>query len=326
MSARRPRGVAVGLTVLTLFACAPQTASLPPAPVPAGPGVVVVAEPVPLDPADPSLTRLGNFAFAGGLRLTSEQTSRLHGLSDLKVLPDGRFLSESDEGDLLQARLRFDAQGRLAGVDQAILKPLLGEDGKPLQGKAMADAEGLARLPDGDMLISFERQHRIWRYPAAGGPPQPAPMPDVAMPENDGMEALAALPSVAPDAYVVGVEEQSHSWVCRLSTSCARGYDLPRPDGAGVVAVAPLGDGRIAWLFRDWDPLSGSHITLIVLDAAGKELDRLKLERPLTVDNFEGLAAVPGRGGRVRFYLISDDNFSPAQRTLLLAFDWTPKP
>jgi hypothetical protein len=34
------------------------------------------------------------------------------------------------------------------------------------------------------------------------------------------------------------------------------------------------------------------------------------------------LAAVPGRNGAIRFYLISDDNFSSSQRTLLVAFDF----
>jgi hypothetical protein len=45
---------------------------------------------------------------------------------------------------------------------------------------------------------------------------------------------------------------------------------------------------------------------------------------PMTVDNFEGLAAVPRTDGSVRFYLLSDDNGLAHQRTLLLAFDWRP--
>jgi hypothetical protein len=38
----------------------------------------------------------------------------------------------------------------------------------------------------------------------------------------------------------------------------------------------------------------------------------------------EGIAvvALPGRGWRL--FLLSDDNFSKDQRTLLLAFDWLP--
>jgi hypothetical protein len=52
----------------------------------------------------------------------------------------------------------------------------------------------------------------------------------------------------------------------------------------------------------------------------------MDLERPLTVDNFEGIASTNARDGRRRFYLVSDDNGRADQRTLLLAFDWRPQP
>ncbi|MDB5421700.1 MAG: hypothetical protein JWR59_1647, partial [Brevundimonas sp.] len=71
-------------------------------------------------------------------------------------------------------------------------------------------------------------------------------------------------------------------------------------------------------------PITKSVIDLRITDAAGRTVDEMELRGPLTVDNFEGLAAVPKPDGGVRFYLISDDNFSSAQRTLLLAFDWKP--
>jgi hypothetical protein len=312
--------------ILVLFACAPVEPQLPAAPVPAGSGVAVQVEPVPLDPADPLRTHLGSFAYAGGLALTSNQTSRFHGLSDLKLAPDGGLIAISDEGDLVRGRLTLDILDRLSGVSDVQLSPLLDGNGLPLQGKRLADAEGLARLPNGDLLVSFERDHRIWLYPAGGGPPRTVPRPPGDFPENDGMEALAALPALGPDAYLVGVESETRSWVCRLSSDCKEVGRLPAPDGFSVVAVAPLDGGRIAWLFRHWGPLTGSDIILVIVDTSGVELDRMRLARPLTVDNFEGLAATAGPKGTTRFYLLSDDNFSPAQRTLLLAFDWTPKP
>ena len=46
-----------------------------------------------------------------------------------------------------------------------------------------------------------------------------------------------------------------------------------------------------------------------------------EIAAPLAVDNFEGVAAVRAPDGGVRLYIVSDDNFSPRQRTLLLAFD-----
>ena len=39
------------------------------------------------------------------------------------------------------------------------------------------------------------------------------------------------------------------------------------------------------------------------------------------VDNFEGITVRPREDGGVRIFIISDDNFSERQRTLLMAFD-----
>lgn len=312
-----------GLAAL-LAACAPASAVLPPGPIPAGAAIAISALPAPLNPDDPGQDRLGSFVYAGGLHLSSDQTGRLHGLSDLAVSADGRLASISDAGDLLTARLTLDAAGRPTGLADARLGPLPGMDGAPLQGKGRADAEGLALMAGGDRLVSFEHDHRIWRYPAAGGPPRPAPMPAEAFTDNNGMEAIAALPG--PGAYAVGAEDSGHTWSCRLSGGCRPSYsvEIPAGAGAGLVGAAALPGGRIAWLIRAWRPLAGNHIALTIRDPAGAEIDRLELARPLTVDNFEGLAAVPQADGRIRLYLISDDNFSPQQRTLLLAFDWTP--
>ncbi len=44
------------------------------------------------------------------------------------------------------------------------------------------------------------------------------------------------------------------------------------------------------------------------------------LRPPLTVDNLEGVAVRRGAAGGTLIYLVSDDNFNPLQRTLLLLF------
>ena len=57
------------------------------------------------------------------------------------------------------------------------------------------------------------------------------------------------------------------------------------------------------------------------MDASGALGPALvELSLPSTVDNFEGLAAAATANG-VRLYILSDDNGSARQRTLLLAFD-----
>lgn len=313
------------LALLWTAACAPTSAPLPPEPVAAGSQVGVVAEAVALNSENPAQAAVGDFRYAGGLALTAKDTARLHGLSDLAVTPDGALTAVSDDGDLLRAVLSLDASGRLAGVRDARLTPLVGEDGAPLQGKTDADAEGLAVLANGDRLVSFERRHRIWLYPAGGGLPRTVPAPDALFPDNGGMEALAPDPGVGPDAYVVGGEESGQTWTCRITVACVPGPKAAKPVEYGLVAITRLPAGRTAYLLRAWDPVRGSRITLSIHGAAG-EVDRMDLARPLVADNFEGLSALPRKDGSIRFYLISDDNFSASQRTLLLAFDWSPKP
>jgi hypothetical protein len=323
---RAPGAALAGVLALATAACAPGAAS-PAHPLPYGAQITVRATPVPFDRDDPARDHQGRFTYAGGFALTSPDTARLHGLSDLKVWPDGRFLSVSDEGDVVEGSLKLDAAGRLAGVADAKLYPLVGEDGRPLPalGKNEADSEGIAELADGQRLVSLERDDRILLYPKGGGLPRRAPKPDAVFPFNLGMEALDADPQAGPDAYVVGAEASGQTWICHLSSGCAESEHVPKSEEAGLSAVAMLPDGGRAYLLRAFDPLRGVRVTLRIVDAGGATRDELRLAPPLSVDNFEGLAARPGQEGAIRFYVISDDNFSRFQRTLLLAFDWKPK-
>jgi len=337
----RERKWLIAFAGLLLAACAQQTASLPAHPVAAGPRITISAEPVPQNrdgsethvvcpPRKPQDPPCNNFAYAGGLALTSPDTSRLHGLSDLKVWPDGRLLAVGDEGDLLQARIVLGADGRLRGVTDARLTAVIGEDGQPLstRGKEWSDAEGIAELANGDRLVSLEEHDRILFYPHGGshggGRPRLAPSPDVKFPFNLGMEGLAAYPQAGADAYLVGGEASGQLFVCHLAGRCVPLRAAPKRVEYGLSAIAPFSGGRLAYLLRAYDPLHGNRIILRIEGPAGQRLGEWKIEKPATVDNFEGLAALPGKNGVVRFYLLSDDNFSNSQRTLLLAFDWKP--
>jgi hypothetical protein len=325
------------LACLTLTACTASAQPHPLAPAhtsAAGPGrdgIRVTAQPLPLDPAHPNAERIGRFTFAGEAHLTTTDSSLFGGFSDLKVLPDGAFVSESDEGSLMRGRLQLDAKGRLTGVEQATLRPLTGPHGGPLQGKVESDAEGVAVWPNGDLMVSFERDHRIWLYPKAGGDPRPLPIPSAHMPDNAGMEGLALAPSQGPDAYWVGIEGGS-IWLCRLKAPCRHwtGFISP-PLLFRLPALTETPDGRLALLHHSWTPLTGNHVRLSIVtipkgpDGPSRVIDQLELGPDLNIDNFEGLAAVKGPGGTIRFYMISDDNFMARQRTLLAAFDWSPK-
>lgn len=315
---------------------APAPVEVPAAPVKAGPEIALVATPVPLNAADPSQTAVGRFVYAGGIAVTSPDTSRLHGLSDLILIDGAQIEAVSDDGDRFSARLQLDAAGRLVGLTDGKLSPLLGPDGAPVQGKANGDAEGLTRLPNGQRLVSFERDHRIWRYAvdAAGqwSLPAVAPKPSTIFPDNEGMEALTAYPAAGPDAYLVGAEE-GEVWLCRLSSSCQSAPPQSPIDFTwGLTAFTAFQGKALATLHRAYDPVRGWRAQLkFIADPmapAGRQypIATLTLDGPLVRDNFEGVALSTTPAGATRVYLLSDDNGSANQRTLLLAFDWTPPP
>lgn len=330
----------IGLAGSMLGHCAPKPAPppLPVVPVKVGPEIALQTTPVPLDASNPAKTSLdGGFTYAGGVAITSNETSRLHGLSDLAIAANGMLAAVTDDGDVFQARLQLDEAGRLVGLTDGKLEPLRGLDGQPLQGKAKGDAEGLALLPNGDRLVSFEREHRIWLYPSTGpgtwGTPRAVPKPATVFPDNEGMEAIAAYPIAGADAYLVGGEE-GEAWLCRLSTSCQSIAPQQGPDFTwGLTAMAAFNGQAIATLHRGYDPIRGWRaIVRFIADplasaAKQRHTASLHLDGTTTRDNFEGLALSASPSGATRIYLLSDDGaVSANQRTLLLAFDWTPPP
>jgi hypothetical protein len=93
--------------------------------------------------------------------------------------------------------------------------------------------------------------------------------------------------------------------------------------------LARLPSGDLLVLERRFSLLGGVAGQVRLIPAAQLGQARLqplpvaRLETPLNVDNFEGIA-VAERAGETLVYIVSDDNFSPLQRTLLLQFRLLP--
>lgn len=309
---------------LSLTACAASLGAPRPYPLSSDGWTPAVAELRSVSLGLPGGAQLADgVRFAGGLQLIAAPTSPLHSLSDLKLTGDGGFVTVSDAGDLVRGDIRLDAAGRLIGLDHFRSRRLTLEDGRAISDKQDGDAEGLVVTPSGDLLVSFERRHRIWNYgslSALKAQPTPIRAPDFAFTENDGMEGLA----VAPNGWRVS-GEAGGVWNC----SAARCTVVTAPPETPI----PDSDYRITGLDRDpssngWFVVQRlyrapidmrARVRRMALDGTlGPILIELKL--PGTTDNFEGIAAET-RHGKTRLYILSDDNFNPAQRTLMLAFD-----
>ena len=328
---------------LLLAACAGSPAGpVAPLPAPAAGGgaatattaqrVDIVAEPVPLDTRDPGRSRVGELVYAGGVALTARGTSRFGGISGIDIR-DGRsgrgrgFIAVTDQGDFVEADLVLDAAGRPAGLANAVIRPLLDEQGAPVAGKELGDAEGVVAFPGDDFAVSFERRHRVWVYDAPGAPARTFPWGAATpadMGDNEGLEALAHVPASMPPHVILGAED-GRTWRCVLS-ECRPGAAARVAPGFSLTGMdAPRAEIAFA-TFRAFDPLRGFRWMIgwtpdVLRDAPFRPL--ASFEPPLVADNVEAIAAVP-RGDGWRLYVMSDDNFRGAQRTLLLAFDWTP--
>lgn len=293
--------------------------------------ITVTATPVPLNSEDPKQTRVDSLEYVAGFVLDSP-ASEWGGYSGMVLAPDGSsLLAVSDVGHWLKLELKHDAAGRLTGVGAARIEPLLDEAGMPVAGKEWSDAEEIARNGDGSFLVSFERRHRIWLYAAVDGvphgPPTTVPLPAEigSLPENAGLEAIAADRSGQLTLVAEGgadPEQGSSGWIGKEG-SWTR-FSIERADGFEPTSLASGPGSSPVLLERRYTEADGPAARISMIEpplaprTSGFTLGVLR--RPMTVDNFEALAIGAAPDGRAFIYLLSDDNQSDQQRTLLLQF------
>lgn len=327
--------VTLGLLIAAACAAVP-----PPGPVGAQDiAVQIRSSTLPLKIDDPSERRVGRLIWRGSIAMTGDSRN-FGGWSDLFVSPDGRSLSSiSDEGSWLTATIDYDGKGDLIGLSGGRIGSLRGLNGQPLADKIMADAESMARLPDGSWLVGFQRHHRFWRYASFEATPVlvegPAELPR--QPPNGGVEALAAL----ADGRIVAISEELldkpgslMGWIgtpVEGSRYVWNTFSYSKTQSFKPTALAQLPDGSLATLERHFD---GVYVHIRVMrfalaqlqpgaTLAAEELARFSSSSYM-VDNMEGLAATTGPRGETLLWLISDDNFNPLQRNILQLFELAP--
>ena len=312
------------------------------------------AEKIPLMRGDPSRDQLGALRFLGGFSLTSPDP-RFGGLSGLETLEDGQLLAVTDEGNFVW----IDLDPASLAPKAARLAPLRDERGEALLAKSEADAEGLARA-GALVFVSFERRHRVLAFDiercgaAARGVSVLGPDAEERVREAFVRDAIPAEPNSGLEALAVtdqgdlllGVEtrREGKSPLSARPLSFPPSFELDLAPGApelvGLDVLtddAEAGTARLFSLHRGRGRILGD---IIVLEESRLEPlpekggpaggtgfrvgDRRRLagmDLRTSIDNFEGLAVERRPDGAVRIYIVSDDNFSPSQRTLLMVFE-----
>lgn len=334
------RSSAAIVTATSLF-IAPARAEKPVTALDGPTSTTVTAIPIDFDRENPSRKEFGKLTFRSGLNLFAKSI-HFGGYSALAIDPSGRtLLAISDAGTWLRATLDYD--GRiLKGLSDVTLGPLLGKDGTPLRDDQERDSEGLALIDGssskGTAYISFERSHRIDRYPFDGqrfGPPNgsiPLPVAAKRMTRNSGLEALALIRSGPLKGTLVAFAEHLtdrngslQGWL--IGGPSPGPITLKRLGGFDITDAAALPDGGLVVLERRFRYSEG--IKLRIRRIAPGEIKRgsliqgevlLEATDSLNIDNMEAIAAHRAASGETVLTLMSDDNFSPFQRTLIMQF------
>lgn len=300
--------------------------------------IAITATPIRyFDHRDPNRTRFGVLEFRGGLALTSNERS-FGGFSALHMDADGEhFLALTDNGSWLRARLVY-RDGRPIDIVEAEMAPMLAWDGKPLAAHGWHDAESMTEL-DGALYVGIERVERIVRFDyrrhglRARGMPIPVPSDFATLTYNMSLECLAGSPKHSRlTGRLIVVTERSldptgnHRSFLLGDGSVGR-FSVKRSDDFDVSDCAILPPSDLLLLERRLSFARGFAIRIrrIPLDAIepGALVDGPVLfdaDLGYQIDNMEGLAVHRTVAGEVILTLISDDNFSPLQRNLLLQF------
>jgi hypothetical protein len=280
-----------------------------------------------LPPPGVVAAHLGPFRLEGAWHMTLG-SYKFGGYSALVALPDKRLLAVADNGKFLT----FMPPGG---------RPYTPHIGTLLSDrhndKRQVDSESATRDPKtGTIWLGLEFLNavvRIGPHWLETGRVRPPAMAD--WPSNSGPEAMVRL----ADGRFVTLSEGAQEWVWPHRhdgvlfagdpvTLGGKGqhFTFDGPAGFDPVDMAQLPDGRVLVLMRTliW-PLPERFAGRIAIGdpaqirEAGiwrvKEVARIASGLP--IDNFEGLAVVPRADGKLTVWLISDDNQTRLQRTLL---------
>ena len=338
---------AAGFSTLALPQLAQAQPATEPAPRPAqvehavtAPVAIEVnARPIPaFEPRDRSRTRFGSLQYRSGLVLTSPHRG-FGGLSGIRVDAKGeRFLALSDQGTWFTGSIRYSGRA-MVGLDDVEAAPMLNAEGRPITEKRLwYDTESLAR--DGNLVyVGLERVNQIMRFDfskggtRARGEVLPTPPAVRKLPYNKGLEALVFVPKGQPLAGTLiafserGLDANENLIAFLIGGPSPGQFSVRRTEKFDISDAVLLPSGELLILERKFSWFTGIDIRIRSIPlksiAPGALVDGPVLfnaDLGHEVDNMEGIDAHVTAEGETVLTMISDDNFSLLQRTLLLQF------
>lgn len=335
----------LGGAVTSLVASSARAQSVPlPQPsadwlTPAAPvGIEVHARPLAsFSVRDRSQVTFGRLRYRSGLILTSPWRG-FGGLSALRLDEKGElFVALSDKGAWFTGRILYRGKD-MTGLADVETAPLLGPDGRPITARKWFDTESLAQ-GGGSLFVGIERANQILKFDFAAdgvrakGVPLQLPTALRKLPFNKGLEALVVLREGLPLAgTLIAISERGLDGAGNIVGALIGGpspgaFTVHRTDNFDISDAAVLPSGDLLILERKFSWLGGIGVRIRQLPLAhvapGALLDGPTIfaaDLGQEIDNLEGLDVHVTPDGETVLTMISDDNFSLLQRTLLLQF------
>jgi hypothetical protein len=289
------------------------------------------------DPRDRSHLRFGSLEWRSGLVLTSAFRG-FGGLSGLRLDPKGeRFIALSDKGSWFTGRIVYSGR-EMTGLADVEAAPMIGPDGRPIQARGWFDSESLAL--DGSLVyVGLERVNQVLRFDFSKGftraRGEVVPMPPAVkkLPYNRGLEALVMVPKGRPLAGTLiamserGLDAQGNLIAFLVGGPSPGQFSVRRTKDFDISDAVLLASGDLLILERKFSWFSGIGIRIrripLASIAPGAVVDGPSIfdaDLGQEVDNMEGIDAHVTGDGETVLTMVSDDNFSLIQRTLLLQF------
>jgi hypothetical protein len=334
----RPRRSAAAVLLAAVALLAPAASAQRTGDAKAPTRIEIAAKPIAaFEPRHADRHQFGPLRFRGGLSLSSSYPG-FGGFSGLRLAPDGEhFIAISDKADWLRGRIVY-RDGAPVGIADAEMAPMIGPDGRTLAARRWYDTESLTR-DGGTLYVGIERSHHIVKFDygkhdlAARGQPLRIPSAIRSLPRNKGIEALAVVSKNLPlGGTLIAISERGldangniRGWLMGGKTPGE--FTVARHDDFDVTDAAITPDGNLVILERFFTFTEGVKMRLrrVPLSAVkpGALIDGeilLTADMGFQIDNTEGLSVHRSHEGETVLTLISDDNFSLIQRTLLLQF------
>jgi hypothetical protein len=299
--------------------------------------IQVNARPIPqFDPRNRAHVRFGELEYRSGLSLTSSYRG-FGGLSAIRLDPQGeRFLSLSDRGGWFTGRIVYSGRA-MTGLADVEAAPILGPDGRPITARGWYDTESIGR--DGSLVyVGIERVNQVLRFDFGRGGTRSrgevVPLPPAAkrLPNNKGLEALVFVPKGQPLAGTLiamserGLDANGDLIAFLVGGPSPGQFSIHRTENFDI-SDAVLLAGDLLILERKFSWLGGLGIRIRRLQlksvVPGALVDGptiFQADLSQEIDNMEGIDAHVTPEGETVLTLVSDDNFSLLQRTLLLQF------